>query len=95
MTKEPSRRLGSGLEDAKEIKIQSYFDGVDWEGLLSKNVPPPFMPNISNPSDISNFDEEFTKQLPVLTPVKDVLDEIDQREFRGFSYTAEWALMNK
>ena len=92
MTKEPSRRLGTGPEDAKEIKTQAYFSNVDWEGLLNKTIQPPYSPNISNPSDISNFDEEFTKQLPVLTPVKDVLDEIDQREFRGFSYTAEWAI---
>lgn len=42
--------------------------GVDWEALLAKRVKPPFLPSIKSPGDVSNFDEEFTRLKPVLTP---------------------------
>lgn len=37
--------------------------------------------------DALNFDAEFTKEEPVLTPVNaDVVRAINQEEFRGFSF---------
>lgn len=40
-----------------------------------------------NKKDALNFDAEFTKEEPVLTPVNaDVLRTINQDEFRGFSF---------
>lgn len=37
--------------------------------------------------DALNFDAEFTKEDPVLTPVSnEVLQTINQEEFRGFSF---------
>lgn len=42
--------------------------GVDWEALLAKRVKPPFLPSIKAPADVSNFDEEFTRLKPLLTP---------------------------
>jgi hypothetical protein len=65
---------------------------VVWDDYLKKKVPPPFVPTIVHEKDVSNFDEEFTKELPVLTPIQSQLSELDQEEFRGFSYTAEWVL---
>lgn len=43
-----------------------------------------------NARDVSNFDNDFLKEEPVLTPINpDVLKTINQDEFRGFSYTNE------
>lgn len=40
-----------------------------------------------NPRDALNFDTEFTKEEPVLTPVpNDVIRCINQEEFAGFSF---------
>merc|ERR1712072_1307290 len=39
--------------------------------LIRKNKPP-FVPTITGFEDVSNFDEEFTSEKPVLTPPKDV-----------------------
>lgn len=37
--------------------------------------------------DALNFDAEFTKEEPVLTPINgDVVRAINQEEFRGFSF---------
>lgn len=40
--------------------------------------------------DVNNFDQDFTKEEPVLTPVSsEVLRNINQDEFRGFSFVNE------
>jgi len=38
------------------------------------------------PGDVSNFDTEFTKEQPTLTPVHGQLTAKDQMEFNGFSW---------
>lgn len=38
--------------------------------------------------DVSNFDPEFLKEEPILTPIEEgILSMINQEEFRNFSYT--------
>ena len=37
-------------------------------------------------ADTSNFDEEFTREQPTLTPVHTQLSSRDQSEFNGFSW---------
>uniref|UniRef100_A0A673JAS1 protein kinase C n=1 Tax=Sinocyclocheilus rhinocerous TaxID=307959 RepID=A0A673JAS1_9TELE len=68
LQKNPEKRLGAGEQDANEVKRHRFFQGIDWEALLSKSVKPPFLPSIKAPADVSNFDEEFTRLKPVLTP---------------------------
>lgn len=41
---------------------------------------------IGNATDTSNFDQEFTREQPTLTPVHTQLSEADQKEFAGFSW---------
>jgi classical protein kinase C/novel protein kinase C epsilon type len=69
----------------------AFFRNVNWDDIYHKRVPPPFIPTISSPTDTSNFDQEFTSVTPVLTPVQSVLSQAMQEEFRGFSYTADFA----
>ena len=70
LTREPELRLGSGPTDAQEIMSHAFFHNVNWEEVLVKRVPPPFIPTIKNATDTSNFDQEFTSVTPVLTPVQ-------------------------
>jgi hypothetical protein len=46
-----------------------------------------------SPKDTSNFEAEFTRQAPKLTPPHTdyVLTKKDQQLFANFSYRAEWA----
>ncbi|KAI9594154.1 kinase-like domain-containing protein [Syncephalis fuscata] len=91
LTRDPTRRLGAGADDALEIKRHPFFRNVDWDAMLQKRIPPPFFPQIKSRTDVSNFDEEFTRERPVLTPTQAVLEPADQAEFIGFSYVATWA----
>lgn len=70
LTREPELRLGSGPTDAQEIMSHAFFRNVNWDDFRDKKVPPPFQPQIKDPTDTSNFDPEFTSVTPVLTPVQ-------------------------
>src|ERR1700685_2822845 len=69
LTREPERRLGSGERDALEVMEHPYFKSVNFDDIYHKRVPPPFIPQLSSATGTSNFDQEFTREVPVLTPV--------------------------
>ncbi|KAG1554949.1 hypothetical protein G6F49_007578 [Rhizopus delemar] len=92
LERNPQRRLGGGKGDAQEVKNHLFFTGVNWEDMLAKRVPPPFLPTVSGRADTSNFDEEFTREIPILTPVNAMLTSEEQQNFANFSYVANWAV---
>ncbi|KAI9474879.1 hypothetical protein BDB00DRAFT_943563 [Zychaea mexicana] len=92
LTRDPARRLGAGRSDAVEIKEHPFFRGVNWEDMLNKRVPPPFYPTITSRLDTSNFDEEFTRERPALTPISSNLNRVEQQEFQSFPYIADWVV---
>ncbi|XP_004342441.1 protein kinase C [Capsaspora owczarzaki ATCC 30864] len=89
LVKDPEKRLGGSRNDAKDVKLHTFFKDVKWDKLLAKEIPPPFRPRIKSPKDTSNFDKEFTSEIPRLSPIEGrTLDQWDQAEFTNFSYTA-------
>ncbi|NXW32049.1 PKN2 kinase, partial [Phaetusa simplex] len=86
----PERRLGAGQKDAEEIKIQAFFKEIDWDALFARTLKPPFVPTLRDPTDISNFDEEFTSQKPILTPPEEValLTRKEQTVFKDFDFVS-------
>ena len=92
MTKNPSKRLGCVEADGGEegIKRHPFFRAVDWEALEQVRVRPPTKPKIKNKRDASNFDTDFTKEEPSLTPINaQVVKSINQEDFNGFSFYNE------
>uniref|UniRef100_A0A8C1J691 protein kinase C n=1 Tax=Cyprinus carpio TaxID=7962 RepID=A0A8C1J691_CYPCA len=91
LRRNPERRLGSSEKDAEDVKKQPFFKNMDWEALLLRKLPPPFLPTIGGKEDISNFDEEFTTEVPALTPPREprVLSRKDQDRFRDFDYVSD------
>ncbi|XP_059404175.1 serine/threonine-protein kinase N2-like isoform X2 [Carassius carassius] len=90
LQKNPEKRLGAGEQDANEVKRHRFFQGIEWEALLAKRVKPPFLPSIKAPADVSNFDEEFTRLKPVLTPPQTpfFLTTEQQEFFADFDFSA-------
>ncbi|XP_056601519.1 serine/threonine-protein kinase N2 isoform X1 [Triplophysa dalaica] len=90
LQKNPERRIGAGEQDANEVKRHRFFQGIEWEALLAKRVKPPFLPAIKSPGDVSNFDEEFTRLKPVLTPPQTpfFLSAEQQEFFADFDFSA-------
>jgi serine/threonine protein kinase len=62
LEKEPSRRLGGGDGDWTEIKVHPFFDGIDWDALLRKEIEPEWKPALAGELDTDNFDPEFTAE---------------------------------
>ncbi|XP_053502737.1 serine/threonine-protein kinase N2 [Ictalurus furcatus] len=92
LRRNPERRLGGGECDAEEVKKHLFFRNIDWNGLLAKKTKPPFVPTIHGASDVSNFDDEFTSEAPVLTPPREPrpLSRDEQEMFADFDYIADW-----
>ncbi|XP_007542982.1 serine/threonine-protein kinase N2 [Poecilia formosa] len=89
LQKNPDRRLGSGKDDAAEIKRHKFFQEMDWDALLAKQLKPPFLPTIAAPLDVSNFDEEFTRLKPVLTLPRTptAVSAEEQQVFNDFDFS--------
>lgn len=92
LRKNPERRLGASERDADDVKKQAFFRNINWEDLLMRQIKPPFVPVVRSLEDVSNFDEEFTSENPVLTPPKDprTLTMNEQAVFTDFTYMADW-----
>ena len=48
------------------IKRHPFFEGIDWDALYRKKIPPPFVPAVSSAVDISQIDPMFTDEQPSL-----------------------------
>ncbi|XP_039248655.1 protein kinase C-like 1B [Styela clava] len=90
MTKNPSKRLGCGMVGEEGIKDQPFFKDMNWTALEQRKVDPPFKPEVKNARDVSNFDPDFTREEPRLTPIAhQSLATVNQADFQNFSFVNE------
>ncbi|XP_047133697.1 protein kinase C isoform X2 [Hydra vulgaris] len=88
LTKNYEKRLGC-VPDIGEVAINKhpFFASIDWRKLENRQIHPPFQPQIKSPTDVANFDTDFTRENPSFTPVdKETVMSLAQDEFSGFSY---------
>ena len=86
LVKDPRLRLGGGPADADEVKRHDFFSSINWDDLLKRNIPAPFVPKINSNTDVSNFSEEFTSMPPVDSP--SVVPPNVEDVFVGYSFVA-------
>jgi len=67
LTRDPTKRLGSGAKDADEIQAHDFFAEINWKKLTRGEISPPWEPTIQGSLDTSQFDKEFTN-MPVFSP---------------------------
>lgn len=91
--KNPNKRLGTSERDAEDVKKQAFFRLIDWDKLLARKIKPPFKPTIKTAEDVSNFDDEFTRERPQLSPPQEAreLSSYDQMMFQDFDYELDIA----
>mmetsp|Transcript_7435 Transcript_7435/g.11093 ORF Transcript_7435/g.11093 Transcript_7435/m.11093 type:complete len:636 (-) Transcript_7435:401-2308(-) len=93
LVRDPKDRLGSGEADAQELKSHEFFFDVNWTELASGQLPPPWRPEVAGSLDTSQFDQEFTNMLPVVSPdVRDAYFGSLDKAFEGFSYVGDSAI---
>lgn len=91
LAKNPTKRLGGGVEDAREIMAHPFFSSINWNDLAQKKIPPPFKPQVTSETDTRYFDSEFTGESveltpPELGPLSSITEEMEQPIFHQFSY---------
>jgi len=57
LQRNPARRLGSGSNDADEIKKHYFFGSIDWDDVYNRKLKPPLPPkrigqHSNNPVDL-------------------------------------------
>ena len=93
LVKDPRKRLGGGISDAEDVKTHRFFRTVNWDDLLQKNIPAPFVPKIRGDTDVSNFSEEFTNMNPVDSP--GIIPPNVEKVFKGYSFVAPSVLFSE
>lgn len=61
-------RLGAGPTDSSALRKHPFFKHVDFNRLIMKLDKSPFLPIMRSPSDVGNFDIEFTEKSIDLSP---------------------------
>ncbi|XP_064181104.1 serine/threonine-protein kinase MRCK beta isoform X5 [Anguilla rostrata] len=81
------RRLGqNGIEDFRK---HPFFSGIDWDNI--RNTGAPYIPDVSSPSDTSNFDvdDDVLKNPDIVPPVSHTGFSGQHLPFVGFTYTTD------
>ena len=90
LTRDPTKRLGSGELDAAEIKRHPFFADTEWEKLAAGEIAPPWNPTLSGSLDTSQFDTEFTS-MPICSPSsmqrQHGFPTSNENPFEGFTFT--------
>lgn len=68
LTADLTRRLGCLKSGSADIKRSSFFNNLDFDALLAKQLPAPIIPNIKDSTDTSNFDSYPSSCVDDTTP---------------------------
>lgn len=91
LQRDPEQRLGK--HSARDIYTHPFFAGLNWQDLYNKKIHMRWLPRITDPTDTSNFDAEFTQMTPRdsrPSPSAMVnLTQSLQAQFDGFTFVDE------
>ncbi|KAJ3227679.1 hypothetical protein HK099_000784 [Clydaea vesicula] len=76
LTPDLSKRFGNLKNGVEDIKLHKWFVGVNWDALLKRNIPAPFIPKLLHPGDASNFDVYVEDYEPYGLPGADLHSEL-------------------
>lgn len=91
LTRDPSKRLGSGPCGVQEIMDHPFFSDIDWEKLFRRQVVAPFKPTVKKDGETTNIPDFFKRQDAVDSVANDA--PISQANvFDNFTYVDPYQL---
>jgi hypothetical protein len=79
LQRDPTKRLC----DPKLLKQHAFFQGIDWDKLISKEVTPPYIPPVVSKDDVSMISREFLDLSVEIDRDDNRLSVSIQKEFAG------------
>jgi hypothetical protein len=52
----------SSKDGISEMKALQFFAGVSWDDLLNKRIAMPHIPQLLGNTDVSSFEDSFTRE---------------------------------
>jgi hypothetical protein len=43
-----------------DVQRHPFFRAIKWPALLAKQLPPPYVPHVAGPLDVSHIDKRYT-----------------------------------
>ena len=80
LTKDPHKRF-----EYSDIYNHNFFGDITFEDVLAKKITPEYVPELSSPFSLQNFDEKFTTESKAESYLAPVFG--DDANVVGFSYT--------
>lgn len=57
LTADRTKRFGCLKNGVDDVKKHKWFKGLDWDAVLMRQLPAPFVPTFTDAADTSNFDD--------------------------------------
>jgi len=84
LTHDRAKRFGCLKHGAEDLKKHKWYKGIDWDVMLNRGIPTPFVPNVKSMDDTSMFDR-YPESTEGSAPT---IASKDQALFDGFSTEA-------
>jgi len=85
--KDRHQRLGA-KRDFDEIKEHPFFESINWEKLVKREVKPSFIPKVKSETDDSLVADEFKRLKPNIGSIIGATYNEPDVQFLGFTYNA-------
>lgn len=94
LQKEQYLRLGASELDFSEIRDHPFFNEIQWQDLLDKKLPVPWIPDLDSETDLKHIDPEFTQEeisasLGTSLATTGLYTNAQNMPFAGFTYIPE------
>eukprot|EP01047_Picozoa_sp_COSAG01_P060668 COSAG01_NODE_7470_length_3197_cov_27.989025_4_plen_103_part_00 len=57
LTADPEQRFGCVGGGVQDVKSHPFFQDMEWDKLVRRELAPPYTPEVEDDEDISNFEE--------------------------------------
>lgn len=91
--RDPSRRLGS-KDDIRELQAHPFFEGLDWNLLLRKEIDIAYKPDVKGVEDTTNFFDKFTAEPPIDSYVERSSLANAHSAFQNFTFDPSQGLLS-